>query len=445
MHDSTQGLPTQGLPTQGLKVAFVVHEFPVLSETFVINQAIGLLDRGCDVDILTTRLGDVDKVHPDVEKYNLLAHTHVLPSVPQNYVKRIARGLGIVVRHGRQQGVEIMRSLNPFTRGIRALSLWSLCTVVAARDWASYDIIHCQFGNLGFYGEVLRDFSPATKLVVMFRGFDISQQVKREGDRLYRSLFSQADLFLTNCEFFRQRLLAMGAPPERTKVHYSGLDSAKFPLALRHYDSDSDGPIRIASTGRLVEKKGFEYCIRAIAQLTKIYPHLSYQIMGDGPLREQLSALILELGLTETVQLLGWCDEAEIVQVLARSHLFIAPSVTSAEGNQDAPINVLKEAMALGLPVVSTTHGGIPELVEHDVSGLLVPERDSSAIAQALTKLIEQPERWLDMGKAGRAYVETHYDLNNLNDRLIEVYQMLIDEEGEDSLPTRSQFSPIQA
>ncbi|MEL6354379.1 MAG: glycosyltransferase, partial [Cyanobacteria bacterium J06627_28] len=245
MHDSTQGLPTQGLPTQGLstqglstqrlKVAFVVHEFPVLSETFVINQAIGLLDRGCDVDILTTRLGDVDKVHPDVEKYNLLAHTHVLPSVPQNYVKRIARGLGIVVRHGRQQGVEIMRSLNPFTRGIRALSLWSLCTVVAARDWASYDIIHCQFGNLGFYGEVLRDFSPATKLVVMFRGFDISQQVKREGDRLYRSLFSQADLFLTNCEFFRQRLLAMGAPPERTKVHYSGLDSAKFPLALRHY------------------------------------------------------------------------------------------------------------------------------------------------------------------------------------------------------------------
>lgn len=430
-------------PEKKMRIAFVVHEFPMLSETFIVNQAIGLMDRGHEVDIFTRQLGPMEKVHPDVRRYGLLDRVRVL-SVPENYVFRVISAIALIFKYGYRHPIRLLHSLNPVSRGRRALSLWSLFTAISALEWPTYDIIHCQFGNLGFHGLLLRDFNPAAKLVMVFRGFDISRQLRSEGKDLYQSLFTQADFFLTNCEFFRQRLLALGAPPERTKVHYSGLDTKKFPLSFRQYSPGADESIRIASTGRLVEKKGFEYCIRAIAQLIKPYPHIIYQIMGDGPLREKLAALIVELDLTENVQLLGWCDEAEIVQVLARSHLFVAPSVTAADGNQDAPINVLKEAMALGLPVVSTTHGGIPELVEHDISGLLVPERDGGAIAQALTTLIEHPERWPEMGKAGRAYVETHYDLNSLNDQLVETYRMLIDGEGKDSLPTRYQLSPAQ-
>lgn len=409
-----------------MRVAFVVHEFPILSETFVVNQAIGLLDRGCEVDIYTTRLGDVSKVHPDVDRYDLLSRTRVLTSVPQNYAVRVLQGAGIIARSGWRYPRMILRSLNPLARGIRAASLWSLFSAVPATGWPTYDIIHCQFGNLGFHGQLLRDFSPKAKLVVMFRGFDISQQLHTEGSRLYAKLFKQADYFLTNCDFFRRRLLALGCPPEQVRVHYSGLDCAKFPLQPRLYEPGSSEPIQIAATGRLVEKKGFEYSIRAIAQLKKHYPDITYSIMGDGPLKAQLTDLIDSLDLANNVRLLGWCDEAEIIDVLKQAHLFVAPSVTSADGNQDAPINTLKEAMAIGLPVVSTHHGGIPELVEDGVSGLLVPERDAGAIAAAIYTLIQQPKRWPAMGKAGHAYVKNHYDLSGLNDRLLALYEALL-------------------
>lgn len=430
-----------------LKIAFIVHEFPVLSETFVINQAIGLIDRGCEVDIYAARLGNTDKMHPDVSCYGLLERVRLLPSVPPNYGLRLIKGIGLMLRYGHRYPKQILASLNLFKRGRRAASLWSLFMTIPALNWPSYDIIHAQFGNLGFHGLLLKDFNESAKLVVMFRGFDISQQLTMGGDRLYKSLFSQADFFLTNCEFFRQRLLKLGCDPNKVKVHYSGLDCVKFPLRVSP-DLATDGArlkaIRIAATGRLVEKKGFEYSIRAMAQVVKRYPNVTYDIIGDGPLRAELSALIKSLGLQGSVHLLGWRDEAEIIEVLTRSHLFVAPSVTSAAGNQDAPINVLKEAMALGLPVVSTYHGGIPELVEHGISGLLVPERDADAIAQALFTLIEHPERWTAMGRAGRAYVETHYGLDALNDRLVDLYWGLIQTDADsqeldslDGYPTR--------
>ena len=412
-----------------LRVAFIVHEFPMLSETFVINQATGLLDRDCEVDIYAVQLGNTEKMHPDVHRYSLLDRLRLVPLVPSNYGERLVKGMGLILKHGYQHPGWIVRSLNPLKRGKRALSLWSLFTTLPALDWPSYDIIHCQFGNLGFQGLLLKDFNPSAKLVVMFRGFDISQQLKMKGDRLYNSLFSQADFFLTNCEFFRQRLLKLGCDPDKVEVHYSGLDCAKFPLQDSSSLATTEAPvkaIRIAATGRLVEKKGFEYSIRAMAQVVERYPNVTYDIIGDGPLRVELSALIESLGLQSSVHLLGWRDETEIIEVLMRSHLFVAPSVTSADGNQDAPINALKEAMALGLPVVSTYHGGIPELVEHGISGLLVPERDVDAIAQALFTLIEHPKRWAAMGQAGRVYVETHYGLDALNDRLVELYRELV-------------------
>ena len=123
---------------------------------------------------------------------------------------------------------------------------------------------------------------------------------------------------------------------------------------------------------------------------------------------------------------MGWRNETEIVEILKNTHIFVAPSVTAADGNQDAPINVLKEAMAIGLPVVSTYHGGIPELVEDGKSGFLVPEKDADALADKLAYLIKHPEIWSGMGTSGREFVLQHYDLHRLNDDLINVYRSLV-------------------
>jgi colanic acid/amylovoran biosynthesis glycosyltransferase len=213
--------------------------------------------------------------------------------------------------------------------------------------------------------------------------------------------------------------------PHKILVHGSGIDLSKFAFKPRSLAANDQ--IRLVTTGRLEEKKGIEYSIQAVAEVVKQHPHLEYNIIGDGSLKSSLQELINRLGVSQNVKLVGWKQQAEIIEILDRSHLFLAPCVTAADGNQDAPVNTLKEAMAMGLPVISTYHGGIPELVEDGVSGFLAPERDKEAIAIKLLYLIEHPEIWEQMGMAGRRQVEAKYDMETLNDELNQIYHNLLD------------------
>jgi colanic acid/amylovoran biosynthesis glycosyltransferase len=153
-----------------------------------------------------------------------------------------------------------------------------------------------------------------------------------------------------------------------------------------------------------------------------------YTVAGDGRLRGELDRMIDELGLRAEVRLVGAKSHTEVIALLREAHLFIAPCVTAQSGDQEGIPNVLKEAMATGIPVLSTRHSGIPELVEHDVSGLLVPERDSEALAERLAFLIDHPERWSAMGRAGRERVEAQFDSDRLDKELVELYQQAISE-----------------
>jgi colanic acid/amylovoran biosynthesis glycosyltransferase len=407
-----------------MKIAFIVGQFPILSETFILNQITGLLDRGHEVDIYADCPGDLVKLHKDVETYNLLDRTYYLPKIPANLFWRVIKGCGLVISYLLQAPVDTLRSLNFLKYGKQSLSLWLLYTLIPNFQ-KQYDIVHCQFGTVSFRGMAFRTINtPKAKLLTIFRGHDISYFVEEKGEQVYAPLFKQGDYFLANCEFFKRRAIELGCPPDKIRVHGSGLDCSRFPFQVRQFPQD--GVVRIATTGRLVEKKGIEYSIRAVAQVLKQYPNLEYIIIGEGPLRSQLEQLIRSLNAEPSIKLVGQKSQAELTELLETAHLFVAPSVTAADGNQDAPINVLKEAMAMGLPVVSTLHGGIPELVEENVSGFLVPERNADAIADRLIYLIEHPERWAAMGRAGRAFVEQHYNLNRLNDTLVNLYQSLL-------------------
>ncbi len=417
-----------------MRIAFIVCQFPVLSETFILNQITGLIDRGHEVDIYADHLENTVKVHPDVETYRLLERTYQLTQVPDNLIWRVLKGIGLFVVNFHKSPRLLLKSLNLSQYGLQAVSLWLMYSAISLINKQPYDIIHCQFGTQGYRGMFFKNVShPTPKLIVMFRGHDISRYVQEQGDRVYDEIFKSGDFFLANCEFFRQRVIQLGGNPERVAVHRSGLDCSKFKFIPRQLNAD--GIIRIATTGRLVEKKGIEYAIRAVAQQAQVYPKLEYQIIGDGVLKEHLQTVIQQLNAESFIKLVGWKNEQEIIEILEQSHLFIAPSITAQDGNQDAPINVLKEAMAMGLPVISTYHGGIPELVEDGVSGFLVPERNTEALAEKLGYLIEHPERWIKMGEAGRAYVEQHYDIHRLNDKLVQLYQRLLD---TDDLAVRS-------
>lgn len=408
-----------------MRVLFIVGQFPVLSETFILNQITGLLARGHEVEIYGFKPNDRSKTHADVETYQLLERVHYIPEVPKNHLWRLLKGLGLTVLNIHKDPLVLLRSLNVLKYGKRAASLTLLYRVMPLLGTQPYDIIHCQFGMYGLEGSVLHELGAIQgKLVTSFRGYDISWFVQQQGAQVYDSLFKVGDFFLANCEFFRQRAIQLGCDADNIVVHGSGIDCSRFQFKARSIQPGDR--IRIAITGRLVEKKGTEYVIRAMPHVIQAHPNVELNIIGDGVLKEQLQQLIEELNVSAHVTLLGWKNQREVIEILNTTHIFVAPSITANNGDQDAPVNTLKEAMAMGLPVIGTIHGGIPELIQDGISGYLVPERDGRAIAEKLIALIEHSERWAAMGAAGRSYVETHYDTNQLNDELVEIYQQIL-------------------
>jgi colanic acid/amylovoran biosynthesis glycosyltransferase len=159
------------------------------------------------------------------------------------------------------------------------------------------------------------------------RGFDISQHIQEFGEDVYSPLFARGGLFHSNCDYFKRRLIKLGSDEEKIIVLRSGIDCSKFVFTTRHLPAD--GRIGIVITGRLVEKKGIEYGIYAIAKLAKAYPKIEYNIVGDGPLKEDLQQLIDELDVSDKVKLLGHKQQQELIEILDNSHIFIALCVTA--------------------------------------------------------------------------------------------------------------------
>jgi len=409
-----------------LSVAFLVSDFPLLSESFVINQAVGLIERGHKVDIYTLgkrQPGVPELQHGDVERCRLLDRTHRAIAVPESRWRRTLKGVGLLMANFRNNPKFCWRWSKAALLGERT-NLLRLLYAAAPLLGKSHDIMHCQFGTIGLTGLTMHRLGAIRgQLVTTFRGYDISQYVRTCGDRVYENLFRKGALFITNCAFFEGRLLELGCDPARLIVLPSGIDCARF--SPRGRVGGRDDALRLVTIGRLVEKKGIEYALRAVAKFAAARPDVDvkYTIIGDGPLWEPLLRLIEELRINDAVTMLSWRNHQQIIDILRDSDVFLGPSVTGADGNQDAPINTLKEAMALELPVIATWHGGIPELVQDGVSGLLVPERDADAIAKALDYLANHRHLWARMGRAGRAFVDAHYNLHALNDELVNIYR----------------------
>ncbi len=184
--------------------------------------------------------------------------------------------------------------------------------------------------------------------------------------------------------------------------------------------------MRVLTVGRLVEKKGLQYSIRAVAKVLAGHPHVRYDIVGDGPLRCDLETLIRKLGVERNVTLLGARDGLDVQRRMAEAHIFMLSSVTASDGDQEGTPVSLLEAQACGLPVISSRHSGIPEIVGDGRSGHLVPEGDVDGLADRLLSLVEHPKRWAEMGRRGRRHIEEHHDIRRLNEQLVGLYEEAI-------------------
>jgi colanic acid/amylovoran biosynthesis glycosyltransferase len=186
-------------------------------------------------------------------------------------------------------------------------------------------------------------------------------------------------------------------------------------------------PVEVITVARLVEKKGIEYAIRAAALVLRDRS-FRYTIVGDGPERQRLEGLIDHLGVSGSVRIIGWRGHDEVHRLLSTADAFMLPSVTAADGDEEGLPVALMEAMAAGLPVLSTLHSGIPELVRDGIEGFLVRERDVEALASRCSVLVDDPRLRAELGSAARLRIEERHDNHMLHDRLVELYRELLGE-----------------
>ena len=282
------------------------------------------------------------------------------------------------------------------------------------------DVLHVYFGHTGVHLlPFLHRWQGPT--IVSFHGMDVQT---RENDPAYeqklRELLQTTTLVLARSHSLQERLLALGCPPEKLRMNRTGIPLEQFPCVNR--TAPADGGWRFAQACRLIEKKGLDDALHAFARFAADHPKARFTIAGEGPLLGALQHLRSELGLDGQVEFVGFLKGADLCRLYHDSHIFLHPSRITADGNQEGVPNSMLEAMATGLPVLATHHGGIPEAVRDGISGILVAERDRGALHAAMQRLTTEPGLWHRMSSAASADVREHFESSAQISRLEDAY-----------------------
>jgi glycosyltransferase involved in cell wall biosynthesis len=288
-------------------------------------------------------------------------------------------------------------------------------------------LVYAHFAPDGYAAMQLAE-QLGVPLVTALHGYDVTISDREMGTRrLGReylqgrpALQKKGALFVSCSAYIRQRGLEMGYPAERTIVHSIGVDVERFkpPAAGRREKI-------VLFVGRLVEKKGCASLIEAMAKVQRSDPAAELVVIGDGQLRPDYEARVAALGVR--CRFFGTQPTNVVRDWMARAAVFCVPSVIAASGDAEGFGMVFIEAQAMGLPVVSTLSGGIPEAVKHGETGLLVSERDPRALAEAILRLMQDQEMWQRYSVAGRKRVVAQFNLRQQTERLENVFARLLE------------------
>ena len=283
-------------------------------------------------------------------------------------------------------------------------------------------ILHAHFGYTG--AQVLSvKRKTGLPLVTTFYGEDVSALANTEKwYQAYQQLFVAGDLFLVEGSHMRQRLIGIGCPPEKIAIQRIAILLDRYPFRERPPKASHES-VHILFCGSFREKKGLLYALEAVRRAAEVYPNITFRIIGDGQLRPQVEHIIDRYHMQSYTTLLGFRSHEDMIREMQLADIFIHPSVTAANGDSEggAPTTIL-EAQACGLPVLSTMHADIPNIVIPGGSALLAAERDVEALSSHLCTLIKEPERWREMGLKGRVWVEHNHAIGPAVARLEDHY-----------------------
>lgn len=269
-------------------------------------------------------------------------------------------------------------------------------------------LIHAHHGQLGL---LLLPFKEETNLplVTSFRGRDATLANQPIGylDGM-KKLFEQGERFLPVCQYLAHQINLWGCPADKIRVLYGGVDLDLFP----YKPQVSQGSQNILSIGRLVEKKGHHILMQAFKKIKAKFPKATLTIIGGGELEGYIQSLAAQLNLGTSFRLLNRVPKSQIPELMGQADIFCAPSLTASNGDVEGIPNTIKEAMASGIPVVSTNHAGIPEIITHNQDGILVRENDVDHLAQALEFMLLDQSKRESYALSARQRVEQNFDQN---------------------------------
>lgn len=377
-----------------LRVAYLFERFPSFGQTFCYREVAELIRQGADVSIFAIRQPKNEP--PQDWDEEIVRRVVYLPDEAE-LVKEIESAM-----RGGELPAEAIRALKEWGRQSDFLRLHQAAYVGLRLQKAGIGRVHAHFAGMAartaywihkFFGIAFSVTAHANDIFAP-RDFVISLQ----------KIFDAAAAIVTVSDFSVEQLRQrFPANAEKIWRVYNGIDVARF----RSAQFDSPVPL-IVAVGRLIEKKGFAVLIAACAKLRLPF---RCEIIGEGPLEAALAAQISENKLEQQVALLGPRTQQEIIERLAAAQVFVLACTTEADGGMDNLPTVVMEAMAAGLPVISTPLAGVPEMVLPGSTGSLVPQRDPTALANAIEQLLRDPARARALGRAGRELAQEKFSI----------------------------------
>ncbi len=420
-----------------MRVAILIETFPSKTEVPVLNQICGLIDAGVQVKIFALNKGKIDanQLHKKILDYKLLEKTFFLGEVPNldnsprilNAIywrwEGFRRSFFTLVKYPRVFRNALFKKEYGRTRKAFRV-IFAVYPLLGLHE--NYDIIHCQFAPMGIWGCILRDLGILNgKVFTSFRGYGINDLPKRVESDYYDFLIKKGDAFSANTDYTKNNAVKLGFDSTKINIIHSCIDIKDFPFKKKRYARNET--LEILSVASLREVKGLQYSISAMELLKRSHPDVKfrYSIVGEGPLKTELTNLIKANQLEEQVALLGYKPQQELIHLYKKTHLFILPSITTKDGNAEAQGLVLQEAQACGIPVIGSKAGGIPEGFLPGKSGFLVEEKNAKGIHEAIIKFVDQPELITQMGVEGLKFLKDRFDVKVQTENLIKVYQKL--------------------
>jgi len=300
------------------------------------------------------------------------------------------------------------------------ISRLELENLLALLERTGADLLHIYFGHIAVHLLPLIRAWPRP-VVVSFHGADVLVELEKPAYRsATQEMLNHVRQVFVRSESLGRAIADLNCEKEKIKVMRTGIPLERFPYRPRSAPEKSAW--RLLQAGRLIEKKGIATSLRAFARFSESFPEATMVVAGEGPLLDELEDLADSLRIHDRVSFPGFVNQDRLRDLFYGSHIFLHPSQLGSDGNQEGVPNSMLEAMATGLPVFATSHGGIPEAIENGVSGVLVAERDHEALANVLLKAAKNPEVLAQFGRAGAEAVAQKFDQSVQVERLEDLY-----------------------